>query len=175
MTGLHIRPATVEDAHGIATVHVQSWQHAYQGEIPAQHLRSLSIDARAQRWQNILGNPAPHTQMLVAEDEATSGAIIGFCSVGPSRDEDATPSIGEIYAIYVAPEQMGQGVGSALLAAGGAALAQEGCTRVTLWVLATNTSAQQFYRRHGFVPDGARKMDSIGGVTLEEVRYVHGG
>lgn len=173
MRGIQIRLATVDDAQGVANVHVRSWQHAYQGQIPAEHLRSLSIATRAQRWREILRNPAPHSQLLVAVEREGEDSIIGFCGVGPCRDDDAAPSTGEIYAVYVAPDQTGRGVGSALLRAGVAALAQQGSMRMTLWVLATNSAAQQFYRRHGFMPDGTRKTESIGGADVVEVRYVY--
>lgn len=167
MTQLNIRPAMVEDAQGIATVHVESWQHAYVGQISAAHLRSLSIEARARRWQEILRDPG-QSQLLVAEDQE----IVGFCGFGPCRDADATPGTGEVYALYVAPAHLCQGVGSALFVAGTAALGQLGYERMSLWVLATNAAAQAFYRRHGFMPDCARKIDSIGGADVVEVRYV---
>ena len=46
-----------------------------------------------------------------------------------------------------------------------------GYTSITLWVLkSTNARARRFYRRAGFVPDGARHvLDDLGGVT--EIRY----
>jgi ribosomal protein S18 acetylase RimI-like enzyme len=162
-----VRLAQLEDAQGIATVHVRAWQDSYQEQIPADYLQALSIDERTQRWQRILELPTPHGQIFVA----AAGSILGFCSIGPSRDEDAVDNTGEIYAIYVAPESVGQGIGSALIRAGLATLAQDGYTEVTLWVLTINLSAQGFYRRHGFVADKSTKTESIGGSAVEEIRY----
>ena len=38
-----IRQATLADAHAIATIHVQSWQHAYADILPAEALAALSV------------------------------------------------------------------------------------------------------------------------------------
>jgi hypothetical protein len=45
-----IRPATAEDAAGIAAVHVRSWQVAYRGQLPDALLDSLSVDQRTRWW-----------------------------------------------------------------------------------------------------------------------------
>jgi ribosomal protein S18 acetylase RimI-like enzyme len=48
-----------------------------------------------------------------------------------------------------------------------------GAARVTLWVLAKNERAIRFYRVAGFTEDvGSRKSIQIGGVSVDEVRYV---
>ena len=41
-----VRHATPEDSRAIATIHVLSWQAAYQGVVPAQFLASMSVDQR---------------------------------------------------------------------------------------------------------------------------------
>ena len=46
---------------------------------------------------------------------APAGPVLGFVSVGPSRDEVAPPGDGEVYALYVHPDTWGTGVGSRLL------------------------------------------------------------
>ena len=38
-----IRPALVEDSHGIALVHVSSWQHAYRGIVPQSILINFQL------------------------------------------------------------------------------------------------------------------------------------
>ncbi|MFK0522174.1 hypothetical protein ACINKY_08160 [Paenibacillus illinoisensis] len=39
---LHIREATINDAEGIAKVHVHSWRTTYKGIIPEEFLTNLS-------------------------------------------------------------------------------------------------------------------------------------
>lgn len=77
------------DAAGIAAVHVISWQHAYAGLIPQDYLDSLSVQDRTQSWErNLTRPPTPGVATLVVELDLR---IIGFASLGPSRDDDADP------------------------------------------------------------------------------------
>ena len=52
-----------------------------------------------------------------------------------------------------------------------AALAAQGSTVVTLWILISNDRARHFYSRRGWELDGATKVVEMDGVTLSEVRY----
>jgi hypothetical protein len=40
-----------------------------------------------------------------------------------------------------------------------------------LWVLVGNERAERFYRVDGWLLDGARRLDEVHGVTVDEVRY----
>ncbi|SFK06276.1 GNAT family N-acetyltransferase [Cellulomonas sp. KH9] len=165
-----IRPATTDDAAEIAAVHVRSWQEAYAGIVPAEHLRSLDPDSRRERWAQMLAaGPADHVRTLVAESD---GRLLGFATYGPSRDEDARRGEREIYSIYLDPGTWGHGVARDLIRS---VLAEVGeRTPMALWVLADNARARHFYRRHGFSPDGVERLETIGGADLLEVRYRRG-
>lgn len=145
-----VRPATPEDARGIAEVHVRSWRAAYRGLVPAEVLDRLSVDDREGTWAEMLRNGS---RVLVAEEP--DGTLAGFCGFArPARDDDAVPGSGEILALYVDPERWRAGTGGALLDAAVEELAAEGCDEATLWVLRGNDRAIGFYARHGFVADG---------------------
>lgn len=162
-----IRSATPVDARAIATIHVEAWRAAYRGIVPGEYLDALSIDDRAASWRQIL--LAADTSTWVAQE---SDAVSGWISAGPSRDLDAGASTGEIWAVYVAPECWGKGVGRALCEQAEAHLGREGFLAVTLWVLQDNERAVKFYRSYGFVLDiGATKEIERGGKTLSEVRF----
>jgi GNAT superfamily N-acetyltransferase len=60
-----IRRALAEDSHGIAVVHISSWQHAYRGIVPQTHLDQLSVADRAKRWVEIFVQGG--SEMLVAD------------------------------------------------------------------------------------------------------------
>jgi ribosomal protein S18 acetylase RimI-like enzyme len=162
-----IRLATRADAAGIAGVHVRSWQEAYAGIVPAEHLDSLDTVERAARWADLLERgPADHVLTWVA---VVGPEVIGFASVGPARDEDARPSEREIYSIYLDPGTWGRGVARELMRT---LIAQSGDrSLLSLWVLADNERAQHFYRRHGFTPDGVERYEEVGGAELLQVRY----
>ncbi len=159
-----IRTANPDDARSIARVHVASWREAYAGIIPDDYLSSLDVDAREQRWHDILADPT--WQTWIAE---FARRTVGFASLGPSRDEDAEPGDLELYAIYLDPEAWGRGVARDLMRT----LLREvpPKTPVSLWVLADNERARHFYRRHGFAPDGVEKIEEYSGTSLTEVRY----
>ncbi len=157
-----IRPATVDDAWPIAEVNIRSWQSAYQGLLPEVYLRDLSLEGRAARWQRILADPASQGDVLVLVD---GGTLLGFTAVDRIR--------GELRAIYLAPERWGTGLGRLLHDTAVGALRESGHRQATLWVLDTNERAQRFYAAAGWVPDGAKRSDTIPGedVLLSEVRY----
>ena len=165
---LLIRRATTRDAARIAEVNVRSWQATYRGHMPPEYLDGLDPADRLPRWQQRLTEPAGD-EVLVADGQ---DGVCGFSSFGSTRDEDQNPvEVGEVRAIYLAPEAMGAGVGRQLMAASIGHLTRAGYKLVTLWVLDTNTRARRFYEIAGFRPDGAVKVDDRDGFRLHEVRY----
>jgi GNAT superfamily N-acetyltransferase len=110
----------------------------------------------------------PRRGTLVAEAD---DGVVGFASVVPTRDEDASPEVGEITAIYLLPDHWGAGLGRELMVAALDALGEAGYREASLWVLDTNERAQRFYAAGGWVADGAVKVDTELGVELREVRY----
>lgn len=169
MLDFTIRTATPEDAQGIAEAHVKTWQCAYKGQIPDSFLDSLSVESRAQVWKEILTTSQKGTFAYVAEFE---GKIIGWCTTGTNRDEDAAEGAGELYGIYVDPEYIGKGVGSQLMERATRALKAEGYKKATLWVLDSNVKTRAFYEKNGWVVEGGVKDDPREGFVLHEVRYV---
>ena len=144
--GTIVRPAVLEDARAIAAIHVQSWQLAYQGIVPAAFLASLSIEEREGVWAENLQRMASKT--WVADE---GGKVVGWISAARSRDSDALPSTGEVWAIYVDPWYWRRGVGGLLLVRRKGNWPPPDFRSVTLWVLKENTRAIRFYEAHGLV------------------------
>jgi GNAT superfamily N-acetyltransferase len=164
-----IRPAKVADAEAIAVVHVRTWQVAYRGQVPQDHLDRLDPAERSAAWTDGLRAAEPPTATFVLED---GDAVIGFVHVSPSRDDDVDPAdVGEVNAIYLLPAHWGRGGGRLLLAAGLRALRAAGFTAATLWVMDSNARARRFYEAAGWRPDGATKMHRPWGFALVQVRY----
>jgi ribosomal protein S18 acetylase RimI-like enzyme len=161
-----IRPACPADALRIATIHVEAWRVAYRGIVPDEFLRALSVEERHVGWHRILETGESLT--WVAED---GYMLLGWISVGRSRDVNAPPSTGEIWAIYVDPDHWSKGVGRALCTAAEQELRRQGFTDMTLWVLKDNERALQFYFSNGFIRDAcADRIIERGGKALSEVR-----
>jgi ribosomal protein S18 acetylase RimI-like enzyme len=102
--------------------------------------------------------------VVVAE---RNGEVIGFASGGDSRDADGQGEA-EVYAVYVSPEEWGEGSGRELMNALEGLIANG--RSVSLWVLAENRGAIGFYDAIGYAADGMEKEISIGGRKLVEVR-----
>lgn len=163
-----IERAVSEDVPAIARAQVRSWQAAYECIVPADHLKTLSVEKREALWRELLSRGAP--EMLVAKDH---DYIVGFVAFGRCRDEGAVASRAEIWAIYVIPSHWSQGVGTQLWDQARERMAELGYHSVGLWVLEANTRAIQFYERMGFdLDEGSAKEVVIGGKVLSEVRYV---
>jgi ribosomal protein S18 acetylase RimI-like enzyme len=167
-----IRPATVDDAEQIAAVHIASWREAYAGAVPEDYLASLDQGERAEAWRATLGDTQRSELLVWVAEDPEDQHVVGFSSLGPSRDEDADRTTLEIHTIYLEPAAWGQGVARRLMRTM-LERVPDGA-RVTLWVLASNDRAGHFYRRHGFVPDGIERLSTYGDEQLPEVRYVRG-
>ncbi|MGW2217083.1 N-acetyltransferase family protein [Nonomuraea sp. NPDC001684] len=167
---MRIRQATPADAQALAEVHVRSWQAAYRGLLPQDHLDGLDPAARRPGWERWLAGTAwPRQGTLVAEAD---GRVVGFAGVLPARDDDADgATVAEVAAIYLTPESWGRGIGRALMDAALATLTEAGYREAVLWVLDANVRARRFYEAAGWHDDGVTKDDGSRGFVLTEVRY----
>ncbi|MBY5931808.1 GNAT family N-acetyltransferase [Tateyamaria omphalii] len=111
--------------------------------------------------------PRIHTR---AEDLSFAGHMIerGWVTVAEQGGQIRAFSArngADVHALYVDARAQGQGIGADLLAE-----MQAASDHLTLWTFETNTGAQRFYLRHGFVEvertDGARNDEG-----LPDIRY----
>jgi GNAT superfamily N-acetyltransferase len=139
-----IRPAVLADAEGIARVHAGSWRETYGRFVEDPDTSPwFEVDRRIGMWLANLRDGTFST--VVAVDD--SGPV-GFAAVLATPEADAVRPE-ELTMLYVLARAHGTGAGQALL---DAALADR---PASLWVAADNPRAHAFYRRNGFVPDGA--------------------
>lgn len=161
-----MREAVLDDAPAIAEVHVASWRWAYRGQLPDETLDALDVAEREVRWRDAISDPA--TIVLVALDD---GSIVGFVSAGQTQDENASPSSGELDAIYLEERAVGRGVGRALLEGAVDGMRSAGFSRASLWVLDSNERARRFYERAGWAWDGKPRSHQVQCSNLPVVRY----
>ncbi len=168
---MEIRLAEEQDALNIAKLHVETWQYAYRGQVPDSYIEGLpqSVAERVDRWKKTIGKREQGLKVFVAE---ISQLVVGFCFVNSSRDDDLDDLVGEVGAIYVKAQLMGQGIGTALLEAGLSSLKVEGFKKATLWVLKSHTKSRNWYERKGWQLEGKGKTEERGEIVLELVRYV---
>jgi ribosomal protein S18 acetylase RimI-like enzyme len=159
-----IRRATPADAPALATIHVRSWQWAYQGQVPDAYLEHLgwTLSERIEARRTQLEQLPPEYRYWVAEH---LGQPAGFAVTRPNEDADAAPLTAEVLALYLAPEAVVRGIGRTLFAHAVADFQQRGYHQATLWVLESNERARHFYEAAGWTPDGARKSEERPGFS----------
>jgi len=188
---ISIREFTAADGPAVAEVRRASWQAAYTGIV-----RQALLDRAVARPSGLL-RPAPWRRTVVAVADGDH-VPVGYAAFGPERSVQpsvpivprasapaaagqppAAPAlteaglagqVGEVYALYVAPDWWSTGTGRSLMSCAVAALAEAGYERAVLWVLEANARARRFYEKAGWAPDGASNiLVGLGGVV--EVRY----
>ena len=97
--------------------------------------------------------------------------VVAWTSFGSGRDPDGLAD-GEVYGIYADPSAWSTGAGHALLEAAEQRISDSGYRRAYLWVLDGNERADAFYARHGWVEDGAIKIEERPQLTMSEHRRV---
>jgi len=159
-----IKDATINDASGIAKVHIDSWKSTYSNDLlPQAYLDNLDYEARTNRWKEILSqlDKKSHCHIATNQDQ-----IIGFCCGGPNRDDDINYD-SEIYAIYLLEHYHRQGIGKDLFQKSIARLINNNFKSMVLWVLKENPTVK-FYQHMGGKKIKEKK-DVIGGREITEI------
>ncbi|MEZ6002297.1 GNAT family N-acetyltransferase [Hyphomonas sp.] len=125
MTAARIRPATETDIPALV---------ALEQSFPEEDRFPVRTWRRLLRGQSM-------AYVAVSEDEIC-GAAVYLYRTGTK--------VARLYSLTVAPSHRGQGIASALMAAGEADAAARGCDRVRLEVRVSNATAIRLYERHGF-------------------------
>ncbi|MET8151544.1 GNAT family N-acetyltransferase [Actinoplanes sp. NPDC049668] len=167
-----IRSAELRDARGIGALKVRAWRAAYGEFMSSDVLDALDPDREADDWAGYLRSMPDGHRLWVAERE---GTVEGFCRTGPAVDDaDLGDRAAEIYGLYIAPERIGSGLGARLFRHAVLDLRRRGHRPLCLYVYAPNRRARDFYRRAGFEPDGATRLDEADGTGVAELRLVQG-
>ncbi|WP_442810724.1 GNAT family N-acetyltransferase [Streptomyces sp. Wh19] len=170
-TGIRVRDMTVDDCETVARIRVRGWQSAYAGLVPQSYLDGMGL-AVAEDAERRRASLAGGTTIVNLVAERPGSGVIGWGCCGPSREMGRPVARGELYALYVTPDQIGTGAGRALMAEILARTAADGFPDLALWVLKENAPARRFYERAGFRPDGAEESFEADGALVPEVRYV---
>jgi GNAT superfamily N-acetyltransferase len=132
---IELRPATVEDAPGVAAIWRAGWRDGHLGLVPeelAAARTDASFDVRAEQR-------AGDTTVAVV-----GGVVAGFVMVVDD----------EVEQVYVGAPHRGTGVADALMAEAERQVRDGGHDRAWLAVVAGNARARAFYERKGWSDDG---------------------
>lgn len=150
---------TAADAQRFGAVHNAAWRQHYAGLFPPDYLAASTADQRARALLERLNDPDWAARWALAQ-----GAPVGILTLH-RQGGDA-----EIDSLYLLADCRGQGLGSRLMDAAREQAQAWGCSRLTLWVLEANSSAQGFYRHCGFSPTGQTRVIHRG-VPLRQAAY----
>jgi GNAT superfamily N-acetyltransferase len=159
-----LRLATPRDAPEIADLQIAAWRAAFLPLLPP----GFEIPPREQFLiigERVLEEAGVERTLALADER-----IAGFCSHGPSRDEDAAGEVGEVRALFVHPDYWRRGVGSALVSNALERLRDVGFVHATVWSFRHNDRANAFYESFGFGRDGTTQAREAFGGTVE-TRY----
>ncbi|MES1212895.1 MAG: GNAT family N-acetyltransferase, partial [Leifsonia sp.] len=154
-----VRAATVDDADGIARVHVESWRETYARLVEPGELDDLSVERRTDRWRQILDDGGS-VWVAVSKDE-----VAGFAGLGGGNHENPPRAV-ELGSLYLLAAQHGTGAGQALLDAA------IGDSPAFLFVARDNPRAIRFYERNGFAFDGVSEEYPLVRTPIVSLRMV---
>lgn len=161
-----VREATFEDLDVIVKVHSQARAAYYvAGGNSAQQIDPPGAAAkRRESWTRLLRSDARVLCALWA-DQVVGIALMALAEPGAASEEGEegeAASVGELYALHVAPSHWSRGVGSRLHAAYVAFLQSSSISTGELEVWHRNSRAMSFYSRLGWQLDGRRREDADG-------------
>ena len=158
-----VRPAQLEDVDEIVVIGVRSWKEGYRGVVSP----GLVPDAAGLRTRirERIAERVPSIAVGVFD-----GVVRGWITFGASRDADASPSVGEIWALNVHPDAWRRGIGRQLVGYALGRLARAPFAEATLWTFRDTPRSRSFYDAVGFETDGSTQRREASGGTIE-VRY----
>ncbi|MEN8656172.1 GNAT family N-acetyltransferase [Streptomyces sp. 21So2-11] len=167
---VHVREMDGADIEAVSTIRVRGWQAAYAGMVPQTYLDAMTVEGDAVQRRQLFSQPLRKSRDLVAHADR---GLAGWICFGPCRGEmPVLGRAGEIYALYVSPDLIGQGIGRRLLGEAHTQMKSQGFEASALWVLSGNQRARRFYERAGYQADGATQDDVYDEITLTELRYL---
>ena len=158
------RTATVDDAAAISEIGRVAFPPTYAGSLDAAVIEAVvaALYTEAAVAASVTNSAAdPSSRFLVAERD---GRVLGFLhydEVGPEP---------ELHRLYLHPDAIGVGAGSALMRALNESLPAD--KRYVLLVAAANRRAIAFYQRHGLAirdrVDGVAYYRAVMGVEISD-------
>jgi ribosomal protein S18 acetylase RimI-like enzyme len=132
----HLTPSDAADYRAIRLAALQNAPEAFGSTYESEAARPMS------GWEERLAAPGAFGAYLDAE-------IVGMARFVQDAGSAKERHKGSVYAMYVAPEARGRGIGSALIEAV-IAHASGVVEQLRLGVVDTNIAAIRLYQRHGF-------------------------
>ena len=136
---------------------VYEWRGSFDNaELNALHAEAFGHAVLDDDWN---GQVHGHSLGWVCAREG--GEVVGFVEIGAATypEEVATEDTGELHFLFVAPDFLGSGIGSRLLAQATELFHEDGYRQAILWVFSRNLQARGFYESQGWSTNGVERPD----------------
>jgi ribosomal protein S18 acetylase RimI-like enzyme len=165
-----VRLARESDAPAVGFVQAIVFRDAYAAHLPAEVIGQFEPRPFTNAWRASLAQPPSRDHVLLVA--CAGDQVVGFASVAPSADPDATEHTAELATIAVHPDARRQGHGSRLLNAVVDTVRGRGRNELTAWVIGSDDDTRAFLTAAGLVTDGAHRARVVSpdGATVDEVR-----
>jgi ribosomal protein S18 acetylase RimI-like enzyme len=159
---VRVREARPDDVELMVEIGIRAWRKGFEGVV------SRDVPDRREMAERIRLRVSESTASVAVAE--LDGAVCAWVTFGPSRDDDAGPEVGEVYALNVDPSTWRRGAGRALVTHALQRLAAAGFSEGMLWTLADTPRSRRFYEALGYTHDGGTQRRQMTGGALE-VRY----
>ncbi len=148
---MQVREASAPDEQVIAELYVASRRAAWRGIMDEAYLDGLDVEEERRGLFKELAPRDDGWHLVLGEQ---GGRVVGFITFVVERGSRT----GHVGALFVSPDRFSSGIGTALLDAAAAALADRGCRDAILWTLEDDAKLIAFYQKRGWEPDGGRQV-----------------
>lgn len=166
-----IRNANENDARAISQIRIDGWKSAYRGIISDEYLDSIDYEKDYQRvYDRILGKDKDYNPNTIVFVDDITNEVLGFSSFGEINTLSDNMYDCELYAIYVKPENKGQGIGKQMLEYINDYFKSIGKKNMILFCLKDNLLSRKFYlKNNGIEVEEIEK--EIGNQKLKQIGY----
>ena len=155
----NICKATMDDVKQISDIIIRGWNTAYKGLIDEKFLKNMDVNKISENWEKrILKNE--NIYVYKENDEILGVIMFGI------NDEN----LGEVYVLYIKPEEKRRGIGTKLLNFAKKELVKLKCKELVIWCLKGNEQGINFYKKMGGKNMGERN-EEVNGINVKEIGF----
>lgn len=160
----NIERPQIGDSAEIAKLVIESWQSAYKGIIDDNYLKNLDENIATKRWNKTI--EGKEKDVLIYRK---NNKILGVITYGKAEQGKET---GEIYVLYVKPEEKRNGIGTKLFISTKQELLKMGYKNMVVYCLDKNRIGEGFYIKQGGIKKESR-MFNVNGIDVKENKFMY--
>jgi ribosomal protein S18 acetylase RimI-like enzyme len=167
-----IRKGNENDAKVISEIRINGWKNAYRGIVEDDFLDNMDYDKYEKKmYDRLLHNDENYYANIIVYEDDKTNEVLGFSTFGEVDSlEDKSKYDCELYALYVKPENKGQGIGKQLLDYVRNYFKNNNKKNMILFCLKDNLPSRKFYVKNGGIE--TEEIDKqIGSKKLKEIGY----